>query len=386
MKPFLIRKTNSLGCGQFQFCHFLNETESITNMVGLRRANRMINQIARKSVLVASAISMLAGCGKSGGTYSTLADSDSYKQEATYVPKKIDILWVIDNSGSMATSQTNLASNFQSFIARFNQYNYDFHMAVGTTDAWEKKFNSSSVKAKIRDGVDSTHSGVFVMDKNTPNLNNVFVTNIKQGINGNGDERAFDSFVQILQDPFNTSFRRPDAFLAIIIVSDEEDFSQSVNTFSESYTNNKLLPVQNYIDYLDTYTGGTASGRNYSVSNISVQDAACKTQLRTDKMPVRYHELATKTGGVNGSLCSDFGNTLQIISDTIIQLSSSFKLTREPIPETIVVTVDGANIAQDVTNGWTYDATTLTITFHGSAVPGANSNVKISFDPKSLSI
>ncbi len=346
----------------------------------------MINQIARKSVVVASALTMLAGCGKSGGTYSTLADSDSYKQEAVYVPKKIDILWVIDNSGSMATSQSNLASNFQSFIARFNQNNSDFHMAVGTTDAWEKQFNANSTKARLRDGVDSTHSGVFVMDKNTPNLNSVFVTNIKQGINGNGDERAFESFKQILQDPFNSSFRRPDAFLAIIIVSDEEDFSQSVSTFSESYTNPKLYPVQNYIDFLDTYTGGTASGRNYSVSNIAIQDTACRDQLKTDKFPTRYHDITNKTGGVNGSLCSNFGQTLDIISDSIIQLSSSFKLTREPIPETIVVTVDGVTVAQNATNGWTYDAATLTITFHGTSVPNANSNVKISFDPKSIKI
>ncbi|UYL09220.1 hypothetical protein B9G69_001345 [Bdellovibrio sp. SKB1291214] len=350
----------------------------------------MINQIARKSVVVASAISMLAGCGKSGGTYSILADSDSYKQEAVYVPKKIDILWVIDNSGSMKTSQDNLAANFQSFIARFNQNNSDFHMAVGTTDAWEKQFNSSSEKARLRDGTgavgSSTRSGVYVMDKNTPNLSQVFVTNVKQGINGNGDERAFESIKQILQDPFNAGFRRPDATLAIIIVSDEEDFSQSVSTFSESYTNNKLYPVQNYIDFLDTYTGGTANGRNYSVSNIAIQDTACRDQLKTDKFPTRYHDITNKTGGINGSLCSNFGATLELISDSIIQLSSSFKLSREPVPESIVVTVDGVTVAQDATNGWTYDAATLTITFHGSSVPNANSNVKINFDPKSIII
>lgn len=349
----------------------------------------MINQIARKSLVVASAISMLAGCGKSGGTYSILADSDSYKQEAVYVPKKIDILWVIDNSGSMATSQQNLATNFQSFIARFNQNNNDWRMAVGTTDAWEKGLYTSQTsidKALLRDGVGSTHSGVFVMDKNTPNLNNVFVTNIKQGINGNGDERAFESFKQILTDSRNSAFRRPDAFLAIIIVSDEEDFSRSVTGLVETYTDNKLYSVDSYINFLDTFTGGTANGRNYSVSNIAIQDTACASQLGSNKFPIRYHELTNKTGGINGSLCSNFGQTLEIISDSIIQLSSSFTLTREPIPESIVVTVDGSVVPQNATNGWTYDAATLTITFHGSAVPNANSDVKISFDPKSIII
>lgn len=346
----------------------------------------MINQIARNSVLVASTLTLLAGCGKSGGTYSTLADSDSYKQEAVFVPKKIDILWVIDNSGSMQTSQDNLAANFKSFINRFQQTNNDFRMAVGTTDAWKKQFDSSSTNAKLKDGLGTNKTGYPIMDKNTPNLESVFVTNVKQGINGSGDERAFESIKQILSEPANAGFRRPDALLAIIIVSDEEDFSHSGSSINESYSNPGLYPVQNYINFLDSYTGGTANGRNYTVSNIAIQSTACRDQLRTDKFPVRYHEITNKTGGVNGSLCSNFGQTLEIISDSIIQLSSAFKLTREPIPETIVVTVDGVNVSQDAANGWTYDASTLTITFHGTSVPSANSNVKIAFDPKSIKI
>ncbi|MGE5087254.1 MAG: hypothetical protein ACM3MG_13190 [Bacillota bacterium] len=356
----------------------------------------MFNQVARKTVTLASAVAMLAGCAKGGGTFSTLADSASFKQEATYVPKKIDILWIIDNSGSMATSQANLASNFQAFIARFNQTNNDFHMAVGTTDAWMKQFGLGGADiAKIRDGSGSNHSGVFVMDKNTPNLSSVFQTNIKQGIYGNGDERAFESIKQIINEPWNAGFRRPDAFLAVIIVSDEEDQSSSQSSFYEgthptTYLQNpNLYSVQSYIDLLDAYTGGTANGRNYSVSNISIHDQACLTQLSNDssrKINVRYQQITDMTGGIQGSLCDDFGNTLNLISDNIIQLSSVFKLSREPIAETIVVTVDGAVVAQDATNGWTYDASNLTITFHGSSVPGANSTVKINFDPKTIQL
>ncbi|WP_413587205.1 hypothetical protein [Bdellovibrio sp. HCB274] len=346
----------------------------------------MINQIARKSVVVASAISMLAGCGKSGGTYSILADSDSYKQEAEYVPKKIDILWIIDNSGSMKTSQENLANNFKSFIQRFQGNKNDYRMAVGTTDAWEKQFSSSSTKAKLRDGLGSVKSGYPIMDKNTPNLESVFSINIKQGINGNGDERAFESFKQVLLEPANSAFRRPDAFLAIIIVSDEEDFSQTVADFSESYSNTKLKTVQSYIDWLDGYTGGTTNGRNYSVSNIAIQDDACRKSLGSDKFPKRYHEITSKTAGINGDLCDDFGKTLEIIADSVIQLTSVFKLTREPIPESIVVSVNGSIVQQDAVNGWTYNATTMEITFHGTAIPSADATVKINFDPKSIKI
>ena len=362
----------------------------------------MFNQVARKTVMMASTVAMLAGCNKGTGGYSLLNDNSDYKQQAVIIPKKIDILWVIDNSGSMETSQSNLASNFQAFIGRFNQQNYDFHMAVTTTDAWQKQF-SQTVNglnpSRIRDGgkfynaqnqTYYTSSGVFVMDKITPNLSSVFETNIKQGILGNGDERALESIKQTLSDPTNSAFRRDEAFLAVIVVSDEEDFSHSGSGMNESYSNPNLFTVQSYKNFLDSFTKKSEYGMNYSVSSITVPDAACASQLNTDgfsrKIATRVQELAGLTGGVLGSLCSNFGSTLQLISDSIIQLSAVFKLTREPQVDTIAVTVDGVVVPMDLNNGWSYNATDWTITFHGSAVPAANANIKIDFYPKSIQL
>lgn len=354
----------------------------------------MKNFVARKAIMMASAVALLAGCNKSTDSFTLLKDGTDYKQQAVFIPKKIDILWVIDNSGSMETSQNSLVSNFQSFISRFNQYNYDFQMAVTTTEAWEKQFNANSTKSHIKDGAVlqtnpriETHSGVFVMSPTTPDLNSVFATNIKQGTLGNGDERAFESIKQTLMDSANASFRREDAFLAVIIVSDEEDFSGSTTQFENAAT---TYPVQDYVTFLDTFTNASVYGKNYSVNVISVDNEACKTQLSTDgfarKISTRLPELADLTGGVKSSLCSNFGSTLELISNSIIQLSAVFKLSREPQVDTIRVVVDGVVVPQDPTNGWTYNATDLTITFNGSSVPGANSNIQIDFYPKSIKL
>lgn len=354
----------------------------------------MKNLVTHKAIMMASAVALLAGCNKSTDSFSLLKDGADYKQQAVFVAKKIDILWVIDNSGSMQTSQDNLASNFQAFIGRFNQNNYDFRMAVTTTEAWEKQFNANSTKARIKDGAVlqtspriETHSGVFVMDKQTSNMSSVFATNIKQGTLGNGDERAFESFKQTLLEPTNSNFRRDEAFLAVIIVSDEEDFSGSVIQFENA---SKNYPVQNYVDFLNTFTKSDVYGKNYSVNAIFVDSNACKTQLSTDgfarKISTRLPQLVDLTGGVKSSLCSNFGDTLQVISDSIIQLSSVFKLNREPQVDTISVVVDGVVIPQNATNGWTYNAADLTITFHGSSVPAANANIQIDFYPTSVKL
>lgn len=345
----------------------------------------MKTKVACQVVMMATVLAALTACSKGAGSFSILADGDDYKQEAVFVPKKIDVLWVVDNSGSMASSQTNLANNFQSFINKFQAQGYDFHMAVTTSDAWEKQFNNNSLKSKIRDGNGSTHSGVFVMDQNTPNLANVFSINAKVGTNGNGDERVFESFKQTLLDVtgVNATFRRPEAYLAIIIVSDEEDFSAASASYTQSYAS--AYPVQSYVDFLTDYTDG---GANFSVNTISVDTESCRSSLGgTDqKVSTRLPALADLTGGVKASLCGNFGTALDLISNNIIELSAVFKLTREPVVETINITINGVKINVDPVNGYTYDPATLTITFHGTSVPAANASVKIDYYPAGLEI
>ena len=360
----------------------------------------MKTKVACQVVMMATVLAALTACSKGAGSFSILADGDDYKQEAVFVPKKIDVLWVVDNSGSMATSQANLASNFQSFINKFQAQGYDFHMAVTTSDAWLKQFSpNNQTISKLRDGARlntgtaqnpvyvNTHSGVFVMDQNTPNLANVFSTNVTQGTLGSGDERVFESFKQTLLDVtgVNANFRRPEAYLAIIIVSDEEDYSAPSAAFTENMAT--TYPVQSYVDFLTDYTDG---GANFSVNTISVDSAACNNSLNTDgfqrKVSERLPALADLTGGVKASLCGNFGTALDLISNNIIELSAVFKLTREPVVETINITINGVKINVDPVNGYTYDPATLTITFHGTSVPAANASVKIDYYPAGLEI
>ena len=56
---------------------------------------------------------------------------DRFEQAAEQM---VDVLWVVDDSGSMSEEQNNLASNFGEFIRYATQeLNVDFHIAVTTT-------------------------------------------------------------------------------------------------------------------------------------------------------------------------------------------------------------------------------------------------------------
>lgn len=334
---------------------------------------------------------MTVACDKGVDSFSLLSAESSFKQGIAYVPRKIDILWLVDSSGSMQSSQQALADNFRSFITEFQNKNFDFNMAVADTGGYLAHFYNNSY-SRFRDGTGSNRSGVFIMNQQTPNLEQVFMTNVKVGINGTGDERAFTSFEHALTNPLNAGFLRPGAYLVIIIVSDEDDFSHNDYSptknyyFTENYNDPKMFSIPYYVNFLTNLTGSTAENalNNFTVHNISILDTVCLNQLKNSaqKVAVRYKQLSDATGGISASLCDDMGAVLDVLSQKTVAMAAQFVLDREPWPNTIVVTVDGVSVPQSSVNGWTYEASTLTIAFHGSSIPAQNQNVRIFFEPK----
>lgn len=360
----------------------------------MKTRNRIANKKFIEMVVLLGMSFAMVNCTEKKGSFSILPEEDTFKQDTTYVPRKIDILWVVDNSGSMETSQANLTANFEAFISRIAALKFDYHVGVIATDAWKSKFNTSLTHSNLKDGVSPNKSGVFVIDQNTTDVIGTFVKNASLGVNGSGDERAFQSFVTSLLDEDNSSFRREDAFLAIIILSDEDDFSHDTSAFSgSSYSYPGLHAVSDYVSWLTEFTdyeNAPIGQKNFSVSTISILDQACADTLNADGwtryVGTRYIELAELTGGVKGSLCGNFGETLEIISDSIIQANAVFPLSRIPIPETIAVTVNGEIIMQDSKNGWSYDEESNSIIFHGSKIPAAGSLIDVDFDPVGIKL
>lgn len=348
----------------------------------------------------------LLGCGNGSNSYSILPSAQSFTQSMT--DTKMDILWVIDNSGSMRPSQDELATNFGSFIQDFSSKNFDYQISVVTSDAYRAypAFNNGSYvwsKAAFKDGTNQTsHTGVFIINPLTSNLINTFMVNITQGISGNGDERPFQSFKAALDSAnpgsYNQAFRRPGSFLAIILVTDEDDFSNDTNTYLENqYNNPSLHTVASYDSWLSTLTGSSTSARRYSVSAMTIPDQNCLTHIQSQpnnpggqKIGQRVMALANLTKGAVGSLCGNFGDTLQDLADNILSASTQFYLDREPIPSSIQVFVNGVSIPNEATNpagdgGWTYNAEAQSIVFSGGAyIPPQNSNIYVAFDPVGL--
>jgi hypothetical protein len=357
-------------------------------------------------MLAAAALTSTAGCGSK--SFNVANEEDFFQQSSTVKSVPVDILWVVDNSGSMETSQQNVANNVASFIDKFTQKNFDYQIAVTTTDAYKglATHGNDPTIALFRDGErdyyptdginDATSSGYHVITPSTPNLKDVFKTNVLQGIYGGGDERSFQSMEAALLNTSNRNrpFPRPGAFLVVIILTDEEDFSwdgtaniqmQADGVTPNLITDSRLHPISRYTDLLDTVTGSTATQKNYMVNAIAIFSEACRAQLATGfsgrRIAERHAQLVDATGGIKASLCDDFSGILSNLSDSILEFSTKFYLSRVPLAGTLEIYVDGVLVPE---SGYTYNPDDNSVTFQSQYIPAQDADIRVRFTPSTL--
>lgn len=163
--------------------------------------------------------------------------------------RQVDILFVVDSSGSMAPKQQRLQDSFLSFIEELvaAEPPIDFHIGVVSTDTdneatrgvlrtWKSSGADRSYIACTpkTDGTGSICNTASPTDDQTTQKNtarNAFQTMSDVGISGSAQERGLLAAYYALQNPANLAadgtngFIRPEASLYIVAVSDEDDAS-----------------------------------------------------------------------------------------------------------------------------------------------------------------
>lgn len=372
-----------------------------------------------KIVLTALSLILFVGCQKPTPSFSFLPTQVTFKQDESTINNKIDILWVVDNSGSMNGAQQDLKANFDSFIQDFVTKGYDYKIAVTTTDAWKSNvsgivngsgsnYYSNDNRAAFKDygyiyedPSDPSCSEEIQVVTNEPvitpitsNIVDTFKTNAIQGVCGNGDERAFQSFKAALNTDLNAGFLRDDSFLSIIIISDEDDFSHDDNGFGGYHSYPGLHSVESYNSYLESLTNSSGASKRFSVSAMAIWDQECVDAQKevynsTQLIAERYGELVDLTEGVKGSLCGNFSEALLEISNNIIQLSTQFFLDRLPDVDTIDISINGIKVPEissntNGTGGYEYIEESNSIKFHGDYIPEQGATIVVDYDPVSF--
>jgi hypothetical protein len=304
---------------------------------------------------------------------------------------KVDMLFCVDNSGSMSSKQQILADSVATFIGLFASGGVDYHIGVVTTDT--ASTSSSYWSSRMPDFVSPnrgrllSRSNERFLTKNSSSVVDKMKANAKVGTSGSGSEQCFNSMLYALEDGmlgvggFNEGFVREDALLSMIIVSDEDE-----NIENGEGVSGRIDRMKKRIAMVKG-----ANSRGYSfdfVINKSVakpsKEVLYPLSSAVNSYPNFYLAAAEALVAKTYDIDKNFGQDLSKIgSDIVIAAQSSFKLANKPNPvSSIVVKLDGKVVAANAVDGYVYDASNNTISLKGAALaasPGATLTVDYSY-------
>jgi hypothetical protein len=289
-------------------------------------------------------------------------DDRIYPLSLLEVDKNIDILFVIDNSGSMYSIQQNVIQNSRIFMEQFAKQAYiNWKIGLVSTDKSENPYLGfdSSFDFSLIDSRDPTSFDRTV---------GVFQEAVSElGIYGDGYELVFHNVKRVLDLYDGRSVSRPrflrdNSHLVVIMISDEAEQSESrmgaayeaqafFNTMSQYISSNKILRFYGALNLKDL-AGCSSPGDSSSYANSP------------------YEKIIGYSGGFHISACKpDFGTELAKIGKDIASLvgQPSLLLKQRPIVETIKVFYKGKLLPpgpKDDGGYWFYEEDTNTINFY----------------------
>ncbi len=307
--------------------------------------------------------------------------TDEYVQTSG---QEVDVLFVVDNSGSMDDEQANLADNMNRFTAAADLWDNDYQLGVVTTEI--------GGDAIFGGGNADPDRGNLVGDPRivTPEIDRGrFDANVRVGSDGAGAQESGLEAARLALSPerlheegrgacdqcvdgeecvggecvgYNRGFLRDDAALELVFLSDEEDQSPARVSF--------------YIDFLKSIKGFRNEGLLHASAIVGPRGRACESNFGSAASGERYIDVVDATGGTFHSICiQDYGPALDAIGNRAFGLRVQFFLSRVPDPDTLVVSVEGA--PRDA--GWNYDEDSNSVIFDEQSVPQPGQHIEIQY-------
>lgn len=304
--------------------------------------------------------------------------TDSFLQVPT---PKVDMLFVVDDSYSMADDQERLKQGLPDLVALARQWGQDYRMAVTTTDTvtirgefkglprWTDATMDPAIFAQnlvvgvigfwIEKGLEAADMALYRRAGQT----DIACRNLP----GQCPEDDGDGLPLICLDGFcsgkNYGFLRDDAELVVVIVSDEEDGS--------------VEPIQYYVNRLASLKS-PGSGVGVTLHAIVVSpEKGCLGGFGTPAF--RYIAAAEALGGHVADLCADdFAAEFLEVGRRTFGIKDRFYPTHTPVASTIRVAVNGTAC----NDGWSWNAAARAVIFEETSTcfPEYNETVDISYD------
>ena len=251
----------------------------------------------------------------------------------------IDILWVIDRSGSMSRYNTELLDGVQAMLS-----------ALPTSD-WRLVMISADPNRSIASNEFPLVPGDTVADAEAM-LNTLTSAPYEEGFNS--------VYEYMTLNPYSTTWMRPEAGLLVVFVSDEEE---------QSY-----VEYPSPSDFLSWYqTQRMGSVFMASVVNQDSSTSLCDYPPSPIDVGDRYMDATNVLGGTIVDICDEDWTPGVTDATHSVDPYESKKLTHVPDPATTIrVFINGA-----LNHDWYYNSSDNTIYF--TVIPSAGDLVEIGY-------
>jgi hypothetical protein len=302
--------------------------------------------VVRRGVLAVALAAGLVQCGRATEFIYHLKSQQTEPQLVRRKVKemngtdKLDVLWVIDNSGSMSDHQKAVIANTKEFMDAFTTKKHlDWKMGLVSTHTGDQPF----IGFNTTDALDKTSKDpVGDFQKAVARL----------GLNKGCPELVFEPVMNHLT-AFPT-FSRNRAILTIIALTDTMEEGPGLQAQFEKY----LIAAKNDLKYVRFY--GTFAGQSFGCPSS-------EPPWLYPKSPFEY--FINLTGGKVFSLCGkDFGKDLAKVGEEIASsvTYSKFLLKDRPLSETLKVSYKGKELTGGTARDglWYYDFDANAVTFY----------------------
>ena len=234
----------------------------------------------------------------------------------------IDILFVVDTSGSMDEERRNLAQRIDGFLNQLN--NLDWQVAATTTDMQ----NSYSDHSQGR--LTDFGENIRILDSSVASAQELFGNKIQGFSRGSGNEKGIEAAQKAIEryvngELPNEMFFRNEGHLAIVVLSDEDENSNGRNI--------RYTPEQ-FLDYVNTAFNFQKNITWHSI--VKPSDGRCGGKRET-----KYEQLSKLTNGIIGSVCeNDYTNQLRNIGQSVRNMQKEIPLGCTPLDSDLDGSID----------------------------------------------
>ena len=291
---------------------------------------------------------------------------------------KADIIFVVDDSGSMEDDQQALAAAADAMGDVLATAQIDYRLGVARMFAPDQN---------------SRNRGDLENDRLTTNLND-FRNDIVVGASGGwepGLETGILAIDKLLPKtavgaPVRADKLREDAAVVVVVLSDERDQAMECAACGDcNQTGQDFCTRSQGQGVIDDFTRQYRARNAVLFSIVGDLPNGCQqTSTRSDFEPGQgYVEVANATGGKFGSLCGDMRQNLADVARVASGVASAYELSTIPASSSIKVAIGRPGairiIPRSRVDGFDYDSVQNKIIFNGASRPSDGDKVIIGY-------